>query len=29
VFVPMPANGPIDLDRLAKAFTAKTRAIIV
>ena len=29
VFVPMPAEGPIDLDRLAKAFTAKTRAIIV
>src|SRR5256885_5491985 len=29
VFVPMPADGPIDLDRLAKAFTAKTRAIIV
>ncbi len=29
VFVPMPAEGPIDLDRLAKAFSAKTRAIIV
>src|SRR5260221_5303407 len=29
VFVPMPAGRPIDLDRLAKAFTAKTRAIIV
>ncbi|HLZ44432.1 MAG TPA: aminotransferase class I/II-fold pyridoxal phosphate-dependent enzyme [Gemmatimonadales bacterium] len=29
VFVPMPAAGPIDLDRLARAFTAKTRAIIV
>jgi aspartate/methionine/tyrosine aminotransferase len=29
VFVPMPAAGPIDLERLAKAFTAKTRAIIV
>src|SRR3989442_3259718 len=29
VFVPMPAEGPIDLDRLAKAFTAKTRAIVV
>src|SRR2546429_698964 len=29
VFVPMPAEGPIDLDRLAKAFTAKTRAIAV
>lgn len=29
VFVPMPTDGPIDLDRLAKAFTAKTRAIIV
>jgi len=29
VFVPMPADGPIDLDRLAQAFTAKTRAIIV
>src|SRR5258708_3132819 len=28
VFVPMPAEGPIDLDRLAKAFSAKTRAII-
>src|SRR5258705_5009757 len=25
----MPAEGPIDLDRLAKAFSAKTRAIIV
>ena len=29
VFVPMPAEGPIDLDRLGKAFSAKTRAIIV
>src|SRR5207245_4040935 len=29
VFVPMPADGPIDLDRLAKALTAKARAIIV
>ena len=29
VFVPMPAEGPIDLDRLARAFTARTRAIIV
>ena len=29
VFVPMPADGPIDLDRLATAFSAKTRAIIV
>ncbi len=29
VFVPMPAEGPIDLDRLATAFSAKTRAIIV
>ena len=29
VFVPMPTDGPIDLDRLAKAFTARTRAIIV
>ncbi len=29
VFVPMPAEGPIDLDRLAQAFTPKTRAIIV
>ena len=29
VFVPMPTDGPIDLDRLARAFTAKTRAIIV
>jgi len=29
VFVPMPAEGPIDLDRLANAFTPKTRAIIV
>jgi len=29
VFVPMPAEGPIDLDRLAKAFSAQTRAIIV
>jgi len=29
VFVPMPAEGPIDLDRLAKAFSARTRAIIV
>jgi aminotransferase len=29
VFVPMPSEGPIDLDRLAKAFSAKTRAIIV
>jgi aminotransferase len=29
VFVPMPPVGPIDLDRLAKAFSAKTRAIII
>jgi len=29
VFVPMPPVGPIDLDRLAKAFSAKTRAIIL
>ena len=29
VFVPMPTEGPIDLDRLAKAFSAQTRAIIV
>src|SRR2546427_7045451 len=29
VFVPMPAEGPIDLDRLGKVFSAKTRAIIV
>jgi aminotransferase len=29
VFVPMPAEGPIDLDRLAKAFNKKTRAVIV
>jgi len=29
VFVPMPADGRIDLDRLANAFTDKTRAIIV
>jgi aspartate/methionine/tyrosine aminotransferase len=29
VFVPMSADGPLDLDRLTKAFSAKTRAIIV
>src|SRR5207253_8856650 len=29
VFVPMPTEGSLDLDRLGKAFTAKTRAIIV
>jgi len=29
VFVPMPADAPLDLDRLAKAFSPKTRAIIV
>jgi len=29
VFVPMPPEGELDLDRLAKAFTAKTRAIIL
>ncbi|HEV8509029.1 MAG TPA: aminotransferase class I/II-fold pyridoxal phosphate-dependent enzyme [Gemmatimonadales bacterium] len=29
VFVPMSADAPLDLDRLAQAFTAKTRAIIV
>ena len=29
VFVPIPSAGPIDLDRLAKAFSAKTKAIIV
>ncbi len=29
VFVPMSATGSLDLDRLAKAFTARTRAVIV
>src|SRR5881296_1356399 len=29
VFVPMPAEGPIDLDRLTKAFSARTRAVII
>ena len=29
VFVPMPVDAPLDLDRLAQAFTARTRAIIV
>jgi aminotransferase len=29
VFVPMPADGPLDLDRLAAAFSERTRAIIV
>ena len=29
VFVPMSATGLLDLDRLAKAFTSKTRAIII
>src|SRR5262249_61346689 len=29
VFVPLPPDGTIDLDRLAKAFTARTRAIII
>jgi aminotransferase len=29
VFVPMATDGQLDLDRLAKAFTARTRAIIV
>ena len=29
VFVPMSAAAPLDLDRLARAFSAKTRAIIV
>jgi aspartate/methionine/tyrosine aminotransferase len=29
VFVPMPADAPLDLDRLAKAFNPRTRAIIV
>jgi aminotransferase len=29
VFVPMPADAPLDLDRLAQAFSARTRAIIV
>src|ERR1051325_11176083 len=29
VFVPMPSGESIDLDRLAKAFSAKTKAIIV
>src|ERR1041385_2875638 len=29
VFVPLPSGESIDLDRLAKAFSAKTKAIIV
>ena len=29
VFVPLPADGSIDLDRLAQAFNARTRAIII
>src|SRR6266540_767917 len=29
VFVPMPVDAPLDLDRLAQAFTTRTRAIIV
>ncbi|HET8712776.1 MAG TPA: aminotransferase class I/II-fold pyridoxal phosphate-dependent enzyme [Gemmatimonadales bacterium] len=29
VFVPMPPDAPLDLDRLAKAFNPRTRAIIV
>jgi aminotransferase len=29
VFVPMPADAPLDLDRLRAAFSKKTRAIIV
>jgi len=29
VFVPMSATGSLDLDRLAKAFTVRTRAVIV
>jgi aminotransferase len=29
VFVPMPVDAPLDLDRLAQAFTPRTRAIIV
>jgi len=29
VFVPMPIDGPIDLDRLAAAFSSRTRAIII
>ena len=29
VFVPMATDGQLDLDRLAQAFTARTRAIIV
>jgi aspartate/methionine/tyrosine aminotransferase len=29
VFVPMPTDAPIDLDRLAAAFSARTRAIII
>ena len=29
VFVPMPTEGSLDLDRLAKAFGSRTRAIIV
>src|SRR5690349_14905165 len=29
VFVPMPADAPLDLDRLRAAFSNKTRAIIV
>jgi aminotransferase len=29
VFVPMPPDGPLDLDRLASAFGPRTRAIIV
>jgi aminotransferase len=29
VFVPLPFEGPIDLERLARAFTQRTRAIIL
>src|SRR6266545_1186946 len=29
VFVPMPVDAPLDLDRLTQAFTSRTRAIIV
>jgi len=29
VFVPIAPDGPLDMDRLAKAFSKKTRAIIV
>ncbi len=29
VFVPMASDGPLDLDRVARAFSARTRAIVV